>query len=218
MTESLSGSRVDVDTIIFVNMSLASDRQRAVENEKRKLYGGALQYEQVVVPDGHRRGGVEPRFYDGYRAGLDSACSDIVITTLLPGRPPRVPAVLAVKRAPGKLFGGKWWMQGGAIHSYRLIADFLGERAEKECGVRYRLEGFIGVFRTCAEDRLGSTINLCYVGFVPYGDLARLVIADSDHTAVKVLSQDNLNRIPTEERYWYPMHVFRLALATMPSL
>ena len=117
MPESLSGSHVQVETVIFVNQNLSWDRQSAVDREKRTPYRGALQFQEVMVPDGHRMGGVEPQFYDGYRAGLDSACSDIVITTLLPGRTPRVSAVLAVKRASGKLFGGKWWMQGGAIHS-----------------------------------------------------------------------------------------------------
>lgn len=130
--------------------------------------------------------------------------------------PDNVPAVLTSKRAPGKLFGNKWWMQGGAIHSYRLILDFLEERAEKECGFRPSIQAFIGVFRTCADDKLGSTINLCYVGFVDHRELTKARIWDKDHVDFKTLRLEQLKQIPASEKHWYPMLVFDRALTTMP--
>ncbi|OHA32388.1 MAG: hypothetical protein A2928_00065 [Candidatus Taylorbacteria bacterium RIFCSPLOWO2_01_FULL_45_15b] len=135
----------------------------------------------------------------------------MVTTTLPDGRH----AVIASKRAVGKLFGGKWWMQGGAVHAYRSYTDFVAERAEKECGVRPVIQGLIGVFRTCAEDALGSTMNLCYVGFVPHGEL-EAARHDGDHTAQKFLTMEDLLQLPESEQHWYPMTVFRIALQTMP--
>lgn len=209
MVASLSGTNVSVETIISLNPYLAQCRKISFHEP----YLGALEFEDVTVPDNHRIGGVGPEVYDGYRQGLDSACADVVITTVLSDG---VPAVLTSKRAPGKLFGNKWWMQGGAIHSYRRIIDFLEERAEKECGFRPRVQAFIGVFRTCADDRLGSTINLCYVGFVDHRELIKTHIWDKDHTDFKVLTLDTLKRIPKDEQHWYPMFVFKEALTTMP--
>lgn len=210
MTESLSGTRVTVETKIFVNFNLANDRKAFIA--RRVSYVAAHDFEEILVPEGHLSGGVDSAFYDGYRRGLDSACADVVVTTVFPDG---TPAVLASKRAPGKLFGNKWWMQGGAIHSYRRISDFVLERAERECGVRPRLEGFIGVFRTCADDLLGSTTNLCYVGFVPYDDLGK-VRADKDHIGLQFLTLEACLHLPEDERHWYPMYTFIIALKTMP--
>ncbi|MDP3779169.1 MAG: hypothetical protein Q8R30_03965 [bacterium] len=211
MTDSLSGCRVDIETIILVNPHLKETRRAiAVTGFDFKTTQPS---QAIVVPEGHRIGGVGSVYYNGYRQGLDSACADLVITTCLPVGGP---AVLASKRAPGKLFGKKWWMQGGAIHSYRLIQDFLGERINAEAHVSPQIQGLIGVFRTCADDVLGSTINLCYVGYVPYPFLEAAGF-DGDHTAVRLLSQIDLNLLPDEERHWYPMYAFAKAIETMPG-
>lgn len=209
MAGSLSGTLVNVETAIFVNPFLFTERKAVLYGA---IYDGADGFEKVMVPEGHCIGGVDRSTYDGYRKGLDSACADVVITSRLFDR---TPAVLASKRAPGKLFGNKWWMQGGAIHSYRLITDFIVERAEKECGVRPRIEGFIGVFRICADDLLGSTLNLCYVGFVRQSDLAKAQ-GDIDHKDLRLLTLADIEGLPKEEKHWYPMLAFQRALMTMP--
>lgn len=207
MSASLSGMTVAVDKIIFINSCLTEHRRWIATGGESDMMG------TVKVPEGHRSGGVSSEYYDGYRQGLASACADVVITTYLPcGRP----AVLASKRASNKPFGGKWWMQGGAIHSYRSITDFVCERAEQECGVRPVIEGFIGVFMTCADDFLACTINLCYVGYIPAQKLGDCwAWADKDHTHACVLTGDDLARLPEKEKHWYPMLVFNEALDTM---
>lgn len=210
MAGSLSGKIVRVETVILTNPYLAAQRNCVARGFTS--FTSAEGFEEIVVPEGHRAGGVESVYYNGYRQGLDSACDDVVITTWLPVG---VSAVLASKRAPGKLFGKKWWMQGGATHSYRPIEDFLGERVKAECGVCPRLEGLIGVYRTCADDALGSTTNLCYVGYIPYEDLTAAGV-DDDHTAFRLLSLRDLGLLPSEEKHWYPMGVFRKAMETMP--
>lgn len=116
MAASLSGKIVRVETVILTNPYLAAQRNCVAKGFTP--FTSAEGFEEIVVPEGHRAGGVESVYYNGYRQGLDSACDDVVITTWLPVG---VPAVLASKRAPGKLFGKKWWMQGGATHSYRGV-------------------------------------------------------------------------------------------------
>lgn len=204
---ALSERRVEIERILWKRDVLELRAER-----KRKYTGVNF----ITVPSGHRSGGVAPDIYDGYRQGLDSACADVVITTHMPDGEARV---LAVKRALGKPFGGKWWMQGGAIQSYRLIEDFLVERAERECGVRLVIQALMGVFRTCAEDILASTTNLCYVGYAPY-DMVERASVDKDHTAFRLFSahefyQDTQEH--EEEWHWYPKMTFAQALSSMPD-
>ena len=109
-------------------------------------------------------------------------------------------------------------MLGGAIQSYRLIEDFLIERAEREYGVSPVIQGLIGVFHTCAEDSLASTTNLCYVGYVSY-DAVEQASADRDHTAPRVFSSREFYQSLKSENeawHWYPGTVFMQALASMP--
>lgn len=105
-------------------------------------------------------------------------------------------------------------MQGGAFHPYRSITDFLAERAEKECGVRPKIEGLIGVFRTCAEDFHASTIQPCYVGSIEYADIIKAK-PDMDHSSWRLLSLRDLQNLPAEEKHWYPMLTFQLALESI---
>ncbi|MDP3771772.1 MAG: hypothetical protein Q8Q94_00140 [bacterium] len=207
--ETLSGKRFLTDTVIW--MRNVSDLTK--ERKLRYVHAGEV---DITVPPGHRSGGVSPDIYDGYRQGLDSACADVVITTRMPDGEA---GFLAVKRALGKPFGGKWWMQGGAIHSYRSIESFLVDRAERECGVSPVIQALIGVFRTCAEDFLASTTNLCYVGFAPYHMVER-ASADKDHIAFHLFSAHEFRGsvyTHKEEWHWYPIQVFNAALDSMPD-
>lgn len=210
MPRSLSGQRVTVETKIFVNPYLARERKNAAKGIFSETFH--CEFEAVKVPEGHFLGGVDSDIYDGYRKGLDSACVDVVVTTLLRHDKP---AVLASKRAPSKLFGNKWWMQGGALCSYCSITDFVFERIWKKCGVCPHIQGFIGVFRTCSDDVLGSTINLCYVGFIQRHKLAHVQM-DENHTDFRLLTLEDLEDLPDKEKHWYPMFTFRQALTTMP--
>src|SRR6476620_11071020 len=121
---SLAGQTVVVETVLWENPHLAYERLMGTFSHP---------VERIVVPAGQRTGGVPSADYDAYRAGLDSACADVVVCSRL--RSGKA-VVLASKRGPGKPFAGCWWMQGGATHSYRSILEFVSERAEKECGIR----------------------------------------------------------------------------------
>lgn len=202
MKREIKGKKVEIEAIFFLNDHLKSDR-------KKKMF---CRTEKVCIPRGHKKGGVPGEVYDAYRAGLDSACADIVVCTRLPSG---LPAVVAIKRAQNKCFGGKWWMQGGAIQSYRSVRKFVAERAEKECGAKPRVEALIGVFHTCAQDFLGSTTNICFVGSLPFEQL-KSPQADKDHSAWSLLTSRDLKKIPKKGRHWYPMLCFKTALETMP--
>ena len=204
---TLSGTMARVETIIWVNRHLKEDRENA------KKYGFKSETTDILVPEGQRTGGVPAPIYDAFSVGSERACADIVVTThFLNGKP----AVLAIKRAANKPFGNKWWMQGGSYHTYRLITDFVIERAEKECGIRPELQGIIGQFRTCADDYVCSTTNICYVGYVPYHELVK-VQADKDHSSVRLFTLEDLASLPAEAMHWYPDIVFNQALRTMPD-
>jgi ADP-ribose pyrophosphatase YjhB (NUDIX family) len=208
-TPSFSGQTRCVESIILLNPSLKEERVRSAKDgcEFNFLVG-----EQVVVPKDHRAGGAETSAYGAYRQGLDSACVDIVVTTRLPNDKS---VVLAIKRNQNVCFGGKWWMMGGALHSYRPIAEFIKERAAKECGVEPRLEGCIGVFRTAARDVLACTINICLVGYVDYPYVAQKFKPDDAHSGHRLLTVEDLKGLPEEEKHWYPMLCFEQALDTM---
>ena len=172
--------------------------------------------EEVVIPPGHRVGGATSEAYKDYRAGLDSACADIILTTRLPdGRA----AVISTKRGPGKLCAGMWWMQGGAVHSYRPYHEFLAERAAAECGApadAIVVEALVGVYRTCASDFFGSTTNLCFVGYVDF-DKIKSAYHDADHVDQRLLTLEDLSMLPKVERHWYFTRIAELALTTMPD-
>ena len=209
---TLSGTMVKVDTIIWWNRHLREDREDARKN------GFEFETEDIMVPEGQRTGGVPAPIYDAFSSGSERACADIVVTTHLSNG---TPAVLAVKRAMNKPFGGQWWMQGGSYHTYRLITDFLLERAEKECGVRPEIQGLIGQFRTCAEGYVCSTTNICYVGYAPFDAIIK-ARTDSDHSSWCLFTLEDLashaRSLPAKSApHWYPMFVFKQALTTMPA-
>ena len=206
---TLSGFVVPVETVIWWNQFLREERQRSRQN------GFFMQILYVRVPAGHRFGGVAQRVYDGYRNGLEGACADIVITARMPKN--GTPVVLASRRAMDKPFGRQWWMQGGAVHSYRSLQEFIIERAEKECGVRPKIEGIIGIFRTCAEDKLCSTTQICFVGFAPYEELSHVCV-DNDHKEWRLIRLDELLELERYDNFhWYPAVTFERALTTMPE-
>ena len=163
------------------------------------------------VPPCPVKQGVDGETYGRYREGLISGCADIVVTATAPDYTHRV---LAVKRAAGKCFGGSWWMMGGAVHAYRSLTDFVADRAEKECGVRPSVEACMFVAYTSATDVNASTTQLCFVGRVKWNQIEK-IRADADHSAVKLLSFDQIVDMPPEELHWYPRLAFDLALSSM---
>lgn len=192
--------RALLDSVLYLNQNLLEDRRLCT------LPG--YQERAVEVP-GEVGRGVRQEVYDEYRRGLDGACADIVVTSRNQNGKP---VVVATRRAEGKCFGGKWWMQGGAIPAYCSIPEFVRQRAAKECGAVPDVQALIGVFRTCAEDIYASTIQPCYVGWVGPESL----VSDDDHCGIRLLTLADLDTLPLEERHWYPMMAFRLALETMP--
>lgn len=209
--DSFSGSLVAVETILWLNTNLACDRMRS---RKEGFFMFENERLGIRVPQGHLAGGVSPEIYNGYRKGLESACIDMVITTELSNG---VPAVIASKRADNKPFGGTWFMYGGALHSYRSITEFIMGRVLKESGLTPKIEGLIGFFRTCAEDFLASTMQLCFVGYVPYYECVEQMKSDRDHTECKFFTFEDIVALPISEQHWYPMLVFQQALLTMPA-
>lgn len=208
---SLSDQVVKVETVIWQNERATLRMQRMVSRVDGRYTEPFMM--AIRVPPSHEIGRVSTAAHRESRSKKQQACADIVITTMLPVGGP---AVVAIKRSVDESFEGKWWMQGGSVPSYRSYSDFVVERARKECGVTPIVEGKIGVYRTCAEDVIGDTAQTCYVGFIPFADLARAQ-ADRDHPALRVFTAHELDVLPEEERHWYPMRVFRLALATMPE-
>jgi hypothetical protein len=144
---------VKYEGIILENPNFSTDLKRLA----RPVAGV-----EVSVPEGVVNG-VSPEVYSEYRKGRDSACVDIVIATTLESGEP---AVLLSKRAENVCYGGKWWIYGGALQSYRSIEDFISERAEKECGVPVEPRALIGVYRTMSSDFIGSTLQPCYAAVV----------------------------------------------------
>jgi len=209
MEASLSGTRVTVETIIWWNRNLKAERQSSKRGEL------LFPSEDIFVPEGQRTGGVPKPVYDEFSIGSERACADIVVTTHFPDSKP---AVLAIKRNENQPFHGKWWMQGGSYHTYRLISDFVAERAEKECGVRPDIQGVIGEFRTCADDYVCSTTNTCYVGYAPYDAIMKARV-DKDHSSWHLFTLDDFKLIPapTVEWHWYPLFAFKHALISMPD-
>lgn len=170
--------------------------------------------EELDVPEDTPRG-VDPTTYGAYREGLASACADVVVTTT---KPDGTHAVIVIKRGSGKCFEGCWWMQGGAIYKFLSMIDFAAERGKVEGGSEPIIEALLGVYRTAWSQKgseAADTLNVCYVGFVPFGELH--LMDDQDHIGVSILTLEDLDELPEDEQHWYPDRVFRLALETMPS-
>lgn len=194
--------------------SIAEIRRRKSSLTSGKSYEFREEYDETLgdVPQGITPG-VPAEVYNAYRRGRDSACVDIVIVTQ---RPDGTPAVLLSLRKPNVCFGGKWWIYGGALQAYRSIHDFISERASTECGVTVEPEALIGVYRTIAEDHIGSTMQPCYVSRVPFASAVQKMTTDTGHSAILLFTERELAEIPKQERHWYPMRVARLALQNMP--
>lgn len=152
--------------------------------------------------------------YYSYRTGRDSACVDIVIVTRDESGEAKV---LLSKRKNDSCFGGTWWVYGGALRAYYPIADFIAERAMKECGVSAHPEVLIGVYRTMSEDSIGSTLQPCYGARVSIALLRQSMSIDSTHEEVQLFSLKELQQIPQRELHWYPLRVASIALSAMPK-
>ena len=179
-----------------------------VNGECRETYEDTVDVPEGVMP------GVPPDIYNAYRKGRDSACVDIVIATRLEDG---TPAVLMSKRADNVCYGGKWWIYGGALQSYRSIVDFIGERASKECGVEVRPQVLIGVYRTMSGDFVGSTLQPCYASFVSVAQIRKHKKVDDAHSSVRLFTADELLAMSAAESHWYPLRVANRVLRAMPS-
>lgn len=170
----------------------------------------------VSQPEGVTNG-VSPEVYGEYRRGRDSACVDIVLVTRLETG---TPAVLMSLRNPTVCFGGKWWIYGGALQAYMSIEEFISERAAKECGVPVRPEVLLGVYRTIAEDHIGSTLQPCYAARVPIEAIRAKMSTDEGHSNVRLFTISELILLKgncAPEYHWYPVRVALLALWNMPK-
>lgn len=140
--------------------------------------------------------GVPSEVYSEYRKGRDSACVDIVLVTVLEDG---TPAVLLSLRKPDVCYGNKWWIYGGALQAYRSAEDFIAERATKECGVPVKPQVLVGVYRTMAEDYIGSTLQLCYAARVPIEAVRAKMSTDPNHIQVYDCSpSQNLKKFLTK--------------------
>jgi len=195
------------DTIVFDNPNLAADRRNCAAR-RHEVVG-------VSVPTGRVIGGVPQEYYDGYRAGLTSGCADLVVTTRLENGEP---AVLAIRRAKDKSFGGTWYMMGGAIHNYTSIHDFLSWVVEREVGLKnLQPEALVGLYRTTAEDYIADALAVCYVVTVPIEQIREQARPDENHVEWQLFTAEELDKIPQDQQYWHPMHCFRRCLNTMPK-
>ena len=168
----------------------------------------------IVQPPAGTTNGVPPDVYDAYRRGRDSACVDIMLATRLKDG---TPAVLLSKRKVNVCFGGMWWMYGGAVGSYQSMTDFVVERAKKECGIRPDPSELVlvGVYRTCAPDIIGSTLQPCYAARVGLAEIQKYMGTDQAHESIKLFTLRELYQIPTAEQHWYPMRVASLVLQAL---
>ncbi len=98
-------------------------KARAVKQEQT---GGTV----VPIPSDAVREGVKTETYDGYRLGLMSACADVVCVRDTDGKL----EVPLISRASTPFQGG-WWPQGGAIYSFRPIAQFILWKLFREAGI-----------------------------------------------------------------------------------
>ncbi len=149
-------------------------------------------FEDVNIPMGVTDT-VPPEIYGEYRRGRDSACVDMVIVTRLPTGDP---AVMLSMRKPTVCFGGKWWIYGGALQAYVPDDEFVSRRATRECGVEVKPEVLIGVYRTCAGDHIGSTLQPCYAARVSYDAVMENMKKDEGHTDVRLFTLEQLRGIP----------------------
>lgn len=160
--------------------------------------------------------GVSPKVYNEYRRGRDSACVDIVLVTRLENGNP---AVLMSLRKPNVCFGGKWWIYGGALQAYMSIEEFIAGQATKECGILVTPEVLVGVYRTMAEDFIGSTLQPCYAARVPIEVIRAKMSVDEGHSSVRLFTISDLCLLEgkrEDDYHWYPVRVALLALENMP--
>ncbi|MBM3281251.1 MAG: hypothetical protein FJY91_00660 [Candidatus Harrisonbacteria bacterium] len=153
---------------------------------------------------------VSQKTYEEYRSRADVACADLVIVTK---RDDGHWGVLLSKRGSGKSFARSWWIYGGSIPSYSSIPDFIAKRSEEESGVKATPVLLLGVYRTCAPDFVGSSVNLCYLGIASWSEVERVAGVDKDHDCIGCFTAGDIEELKrNEEVHWYPLHVASRAL------
>lgn len=191
----------------------------------------SLPLKSICVPRDATRSGVPAEVYDGYRLGLMSACADVVCVRDTDGKL-EVPLISRAKPP----FQGGWWVQGGAMHNFRSIRQFLLWKLFRESGNfdgnieefvetyhlgddslscdGVRLVGFpLGIYRTSAEDilpgKVCDTLNLAYLALWPAG----LPFGhDKDHVALRWVTLPELLADKNLCGHWYPQHLATRAL------
>jgi ADP-ribose pyrophosphatase YjhB (NUDIX family) len=204
------GDTVYLERVLWDNPYLTQER-------KDSLITGKPVHElhPTTIPADFSPNGAPKATFEEWERGLGKACTDVVICTRLEDG---TPAVLGLRRSNAP-YKGMWYMAGGAIFAYRSIAEFLTGKAEKECGLRPSLEALIGFYRNDAEDKATSVICPCYVATVPVKSIRSTKPADG-HDQWQLFTAEDLDKLESEhpeQTHWYPMHVWRRALQTMPE-
>lgn len=194
------------DTILFENLNLRADLQQRL-NRIRK------QKSPEVIPEGVTNWLDDPSAINETKRVKDLACFDIVPFTRNPQGEPVV--LLSLRNREGA-FGGKWWMYGGSLGAYADVEESIAKTGQKECGVPVQPEALVGLYRTCAPDKIQSTLQPCYAGWVSYEVATKTMQADKDHKHPKFFTLGELLTIPEDEQHWYPMNVAELVLNNMP--
>jgi ADP-ribose pyrophosphatase YjhB (NUDIX family) len=106
-----------------------------------------------------------------------------------------------------------WYMPGGQLFAYIPIAEFLKTKCQKEAGLELEPDALIGFYRNDGPDKAASVIAPCYCVFVPWEAICKTQPADG-HDQWRLFTEADLDALPETETHWYPMYVWRRALAT----
>lgn len=168
--------------------------------------------EKVQIPD-QTTETMAAEHYHGYRHVKVGACADVLVWTYSGG----VPAVILTQRKKNSCFGGKWWVQGGAIGKAISCTDFVAQCALKECGSLPKIQALVGIYRTtdpgAGDQQMVSTIQVAYFGFV---EPAKVILSpDEHHAEVALMTKDEYRSLPEEQKHWYPTCLIETLFRTM---
>lgn len=217
-------------TVLVETIVLEAPDEEIVDSVRRCFGNDSLipyinRMKKVRVPKEATRTGVAANTYDDYRLSLISACADVVCVWDTDGKM-EVPLISRAKPP----FQGGWWVQGGAIFNFQMIAQFALWKLYKEAGqTTDDFDTFIscaphrgsvrliapplGIYRTAAEDsapgKVADTLNVAYLALWPtelrFGH-------DKDHTAVRWVTLPELLADGYLCGHWYPQYLATRAL------
>lgn len=232
MAEGIESVPADKVEALLEKVLFEGDYRSVLRRIEAVLRGGTGPKEadnrlNIRVPVSATRKGVTQPAYDGYRLGLVSACADVVIV-----KDGKVPLI----RRAQPPFGGMWWIMGGAVFNFRPIHQFLLWKIYKECGLdtlgieefiaKYKLTdadyscegvhfvGYLGCARTAAEDttdpaKVCDTLNVCGMAMIT---TKRDLYHDKDHSAIRWVDREDLEKEPNLCGHWYPQWAASKAL------